>query len=129
MRSFVVYWLPLLLWMGLIFVVSAQPSLPQYENGLVDWFLKKIAHVVEYGILAWLWWRALRYTFDDKLVLVCMAFAVTVLYAITDEYHQTFVSGRHGQISDVFIDLVGAIGGLVIAGAINAKFLAAKDGS
>jgi hypothetical protein len=58
-NSLLRYWLPPALWMGVIFVLSAQPSLPHHPDTLLDLILKKAAHMIEYGILASLLWRAL----------------------------------------------------------------------
>jgi VanZ family protein len=98
-------WLPVLAWAGLIFGLSAIPSL---STGLGTWdlVLRKCAHATEYAILAVLLWRALR----RELA----ALALAVAYAATDEWHQTFVRGRHGSPVDVAIDAAGATLGLVL---------------
>lgn len=57
--SWIGTWLPLLLWMVIIFVLSAQPKLPSPPNSLLNLLLKKGAHMLEYAILMLLWWRAL----------------------------------------------------------------------
>ena len=116
------YWLPLVLWMGLIFILSAQPSLPHHPDTLLDLILKKVAHMMEYGILAFLLWRALSRGRGalSRLALVT-AFFVSVLYAASDEYHQTFVPGRNGTSVDVGIDAVGALVALLIVGSLARK--------
>ena len=99
-------WLPPLALMGLIYFLSAQPDL---STGLGTWdlILRKIAHATAYAALCFLWWRALRHTgLDGRAVVV--AWLVAVGYAITDEWHQTFVTGRHGSPLDVLIDAAGA---------------------
>ena len=60
-----------------------------------------------YAVLFLLWWRALNkpLRFLPSLVL---AWVLTVLYAVSDEYHQTFVPGRNGNALDVLIDASGA---------------------
>jgi VanZ family protein len=91
---------PPLALMGLIFFLSAQPDL---SSGLGGWdmVLRKLAHMTEYGLLFVLWRRAL------PGLSPWAAAAIAVGYAITDEYHQTFVSGRHGAPLDVLIDAAG----------------------
>ena len=91
--------------MGLIFFLSAQPDL---NSGLGGWdtVLRKLAHMAEYGLLWYLWMRALR----GRAVL---AAAIAVGYAITDELHQSFVVGRTGTPVDVAIDAAGV--GLAVA--------------
>jgi VanZ family protein len=98
-------WLPVLIWAGVIFAFSSIPSL---NSGLGTWdyVLRKGAHMTEYAILACLLLRAIgSYTW---------AFGLAVAYAATDEFHQTFVRGRHGTPIDVGIDAVGALIGLTI---------------
>jgi VanZ family protein len=92
--------LPPLIFMGLIFFFSAQPHLGT-GLGVWDTILRKAAHMTEYGVLWWLWYRALR--FRRPFIAV----AITIAYAATDEFHQHFVSGRHGTPVDVLIDAVG----------------------
>ena len=91
---------PPLLLMGLIFFLSAQPDL---SSGLGAWdtILRKLAHMAEYGLLWFLWWRALGHGNP------AIAAAIAIGYAITDELHQTTVQGRHGSPLDVLIDSVG----------------------
>ena len=116
------YWLPLVLWMGLIFILSAQPSLPHHPDTLLDLILKKVAHMMEYGILAFLLWRALSRGRGalSRLALVT-AFFVSVLYAASDEYHQTFVPGRNGRLVDVGVDAVGALVASFVVGSLERK--------
>jgi VanZ family protein len=98
-------WLPVLLWAALIFAFSAIPSLSS-GLGTFDVVLRKAAHVSEFAMLAFLLWRAVR---DDGI-----AFFGTVLYAVTDEFHQSFVRGRHGAPRDIAFDAAGAFLGLLI---------------
>ncbi len=95
--------LPPLAVMGAIFFLSAQPDL---STGLGFWdlVLRKLAHMSVYALLTLLWWRALApLTRHPLLVGAGIAF----LYAISDEYHQSFIEGRHGSPVDVVIDTVG----------------------
>jgi VanZ family protein len=116
------YWLPPAVWMVLIFILSAQPALPHYPDTLLDTILKKAAHVIEYGILAFLLWRALsRGQGALSRSALVTAFVVSVLYAVSDEYHQTFVPGRNGRLVDVGIDVVGALVALLVVGSLGKK--------
>jgi VanZ family protein len=94
--------------MAVIFVLSAQPDL---NSGLGVWDTigRKLVHMASYGLLWWLWWRALGST--------AAAAAITLAYAIGDEYHQSFVEGRHGSPVDVLIDTAG----MAIAIALHAR--------
>jgi VanZ family protein len=93
---------PPLVLMAVIYVLSAQPDL---NSGLgpVDFALRKVVHMAEYGLLWFLWLRALD---GDRPLL---AAAITIAYAGTDEWHQTFVEGRHGTPIDVVIDAAGVL--------------------
>ena len=99
-------WLPPLALMAVIFAFSAQPDLNS-GLGLADTIGRKLIHVAEYAVLALLWWRALRTRTDDRRAALA-AFVVTSLYAATDEFHQSFVEGRHGSPIDWAIDSAGA---------------------
>jgi VanZ family protein len=99
-------WAPPLALMGLIFFLSSQPDLNS-GLGAIDLVGRKIVHAGEYALLCLLWWRALRTTApSDRAAL--LALLVCVAYSATDEYHQTFVEGRHGTPLDVVIDGFGA---------------------
>jgi VanZ family protein len=91
--------------MALIFWLSAQPNLDS-GLGLWDDILRKLAHMLAFGGLALLWYWALRPALSRPLLV---AAALALLYAITDEYHQSFVEGRTGSPLDVGVDLVGIL--------------------
>ena len=91
---------PALAVMALIFGLSAQPDL---SSGLGTWdtLLRKLAHVTIYAIL---WLTVARATRWRRPVLTTV---IALLYAVSDEVHQSFVAGRHGTPVDVAIDAVG----------------------
>ncbi len=103
--SFQTRWLPAIAWAALIFALSGIPTL---GTGLGFWdvVLRKIAHATEYAILAALLLRAVREV---------PAWALAVVYAISDELHQHWVPGRAGQPLDVAIDATGALVGVLLA--------------
>ncbi len=116
-------WLPMLLWMAAIFIISAQPSHELPNLGSWDLFSKKLAHFIAYAILAlsalwgisggkWLFPSATSAVAQYKSVF--FAFLITLLYAMSDEYHQTFVPGRHGMAWDVLIDTCGGVSALFL---------------
>jgi len=112
------YWLPVLLWMGVIFVVSSRPRLPCHPNDTVDLVVKKAGHLSEYGALAFLLWRAISKERGwPVLPSLGGAFFLSLLYAASDEFHQTFVPGRDGTLRCRFRCLGSASGvmpGLVV---------------
>src|SRR3954462_1330550 len=95
-------WLPPLMLMAVIFAFSAQPNLNS-GLGWIDHVGRKIIHAGDYALLCFLWWRALRTKIDGRGAFA-VAWAIAFLYAISDEYHQTFVAGRHGSWVNVAID-------------------------
>ncbi len=113
--SFARTWLPVLVWAGVIFAFSSVPNL---GTGLGGWdlVLRKLAHTAEYAILGALLVRATGRSW--------LALGLGVLYATSDELHQTFVRGRHGSPVDVAIDAVGLACGIVLWNAARARRLA-----
>lgn len=91
--------------MGLIFFLSAQPNL---DSGLGIWddIGRKVVHVIAYLALTLLWYWALRPVVSRPLAAAAL---IAFAYAISDEYHQSFVEGRSGSASDAAIDLSGII--------------------
>jgi len=118
-------WLPVLLWMAAMFYLSAQPDLPHHPEAMMDLIIKKLGHMVEYGILAGLALWALRCggqaTTTGHLL---RAFAIAGLYAISDEVHQYFVPGRTPRPLDVGFDVLGAFLALLVMGSV----LRAREG-
>jgi VanZ family protein len=107
MTKFLKNWLPVFLWAGLIFYLSAQPSLKSGMPWPYDFILRKGAHITEFAVLFLLFLRAFgSHNFPPKKALL-WAFGLTILYAVSDELHQAFISGRVGALSDVAIDSLG----------------------
>lgn len=104
------YWAPVVLWAAVIFVLS---SIPDLGTGLGTWdtVLRKLAHTAEYAILGGLILRAVRSA--PAAVLLASA------YAITDEVHQAFVTGRQGSPLDWLIDTAGAVLGVALAARLS----------
>jgi len=137
MKSFLKYWLPLLIWLGVIFVGSTNLMSAEHTSRYIVPFLlwlkpgmsphaiwtilvvaRKCAHVTEYAVLALLLWRALRSitAFRTKTLMVFGAVLLgCALFAASDEFHQTFVKSRTPSVRDVFLDVAGAFLGLLIS--------------
>ncbi len=120
------------MWMAIIFAMSTGVGAPQSTSRFIvpilTWLIpdispeslhairfmiRKVMHVIEYAILAGLVWRALfQPTAKDNRKwswpVAGKAFAITVVYAATDEWHQSFVPHRVGSIFDVGFDGFGA---------------------
>lgn len=100
--------------MGLIFFLSAQPELPHALEPWFDTLLKKIGHACVFGVLAWLYLRGLRGHVQAGGILRGVSVILAVAYALSDEYHQTFVPGRHGRLSDVAVDMAGICAAMLL---------------
>lgn len=99
------YYFPVLLWAGVIFYFSSIPGLRYSSNNVEEVILRKGAHFTEYSILALLIFRIFfRYHNFSFAKATLGAFFVSGLFAVSDEFHQTFVAGRSGEIHDVFYD-------------------------
>lgn len=98
-------WLPLLLAMGVIFFASNQPAVDLPDFGFWDLGVKKLGHFLAYASLALLALRAVLNWQRPYLTAILIAF----LYALSDEFHQTFIPGRNASLVDVAIDMCGTL--------------------
>jgi VanZ family protein len=105
--------------MTVIFLLSSQSGLRVSQDAAVDKPIRTLAHLASYALLAGLLLWALRGSARRPTRRhVILALAVTTLYAISDELHQSRVADRVGRPEDVAIDVVGALIGLLVAVAI-----------
>lgn len=147
MKSFLKYWLPVLLWLSVIFIGSTdlmsaehtsrfivpflgwlKPDISPQTVASIHVIIRKAAHLSEYAVLALLLLRAAIRMTDLNLpmpVLRAIVWVACVFVAVTDEFHQTFVQSRGASGRDVMIDSVGALLGLLI-GAAFARNRSAK---
>ncbi len=108
-------WFLVVLWIGIIFFFSHQPDLKSDLPNQWDFILRKLAHISEYAILTFLLIRALsNYQLSKKKIILWSVF-LAILYAVSDEYHQTFIFGREGTIRDVLIDSAGVFFALLFS--------------
>jgi VanZ family protein len=129
-------WLPIIAWMVIIFSASSDQGSMQHSSRIIEplllWFFPKLdpsiihsivmaarkgAHMTEYAILAGLLWRAFsprNRNWGWEWRPAWLALLIVILYAATDEFHQTFVPTREGSVVDVLIDTVGAAIGLLV---------------
>lgn len=108
-HSIVPRWFPALLLMLIIFAFSSTPGddLPFFLNW--DYVVKKSGHFIGYGLLSLSYFHALQY---DKR-RYWLAWLMALLYAASDEFHQSFVPGRGSSIVDVVLfDGLGALSSL-----------------
>ena len=97
-----------------LFTIELPKAERIYWLELLETIIRKAAHMTEYGVLA----IAISYSFYvyDKrgFNLILWSEAAAILYAVTDEFHQLFISGRSAQVTDVLIDGVGALIGCLV---------------
>lgn len=145
LRSWWWYWLPVVVWMCLIFTASGDSGSFQHSSRLVSPFVhwlfpnvtpqalrtvvvvvRKGAHVTEYAILACLIWRAVgslprpepqRWVWADA----ARTLVLVILYAASDEFHQRFVPTRDASVRDVLIDISGAVLALLLLRALHGR--------
>lgn len=85
--------------------------------GFTEFFIRKVAHTLEYAALGFCSTFAFCYTFKNIKLFYC-GILFSFLYAVSDEIHQRFVPARSGQVRDVFIDLAGVLLGVLILGLL-----------
>lgn len=134
----IVLWILVVFWMGLIFYFSSfkgdesteqsQGFLYNTIGNIVEFFnkdisveekeliiekydpiVRKVAHACVYMILAFLVCLLIN-CYNDKInKVIVLSLIFCIIYAISDEVHQTFVEGRSGEVRDVLIDSIGII--------------------
>jgi len=108
-QKLVKFWLPTFFWMVVIFGFSTRPTPIVSKIDWRDFIFKKTIHLVEFGILFILFYRAFKNTSRMKLIEVAiLSFLLVALYASTDEFHQTLIHGLTGTLRDILIDSSGA---------------------
>src|SRR3990172_6678237 len=109
---FIRYWLPPIVWMALIFYLSSRLRVSATVKFLFDFLIFKMLHIIEYAILYLLLFRAFHSINNQQLTIsnkFLYPLFISILYALSDELHQTFVPTREGKARDVIIDTAGIL--------------------
>ena len=132
---FVSHYLPLIAWLAFISFASSDnfnagntsriigplilwlfPNTSLETLAIIHSTTRKIAHFTEYAILGFLAARAFRTsprpTINQRWLLICVS--LIVVYALVDEYHQSFVPSRTASFSDSLIDMAGGLTALLV---------------
>ena len=119
-RDFFRYWLPLIAYCALIFILSSRP-LPKEVP--VFFGVDKVMHAAAWTVLGILCFRAFqsRWSQAKPSAIVALSVAVSVLFGISDEFHQSFVPSRTADIRDLVFDFLGSIIGSGICQLFYAK--------
>ena len=142
---FAKYWIPVIIWLVLIYVGSTdlmsaehtsrflgpflrwlKPDITADAIAKAQLFVRKVAHLTEYAIFATLLWRAIYRGTNLKIKmssLFVIVWLVSTLIAVSDEFHQSLVASRTASISDVRVDMIGAIFGLIICRSCTRRAL------
>lgn len=101
-------WLPVILYMAMLFALSSQSTLPVPPGGLSNYH----AHMAAYAGLAVTTVRALASGLrNPSWTSVWGAVIIASLYGVSDEYHQSFVPGRDAEALDLAADAFGSVVG------------------
>jgi VanZ family protein len=136
-------WMPVIVWMALIFlgstdILSAEhtsrflvpflrwldPQISWAALNAIQTVIRKLGHVTEYAILAALCWRAMRSGTAGQMkmsILLVLVWIGCAFFAVADEFHQSFVPSRTASGNDVMIDVCGALIGLTICVAVGTR--------
>lgn len=107
------FYLPPVVWGILIFSGSSVSAPSVSTNFTIDFAAHKLAHLIEYSILGILIYRSLRQENISQKEAVIYAIFISAFYGLTDEFHQSFTPHRTTRLRDVFIDTIGATGGIL----------------
>lgn len=100
-------WGPVVFWSLLIFLGSALPTATVSPDGTINFLVHKAVHLFEYAVLSVLSFRAKGSVF--------FAFGYPLLFAVSDEFHQSFVPGRGARVQDVLVDALGiSVGNAIV---------------
>ncbi|MFC1653659.1 VanZ family protein [Patescibacteria group bacterium] len=105
-KEIVIRWIPPIIWSGVIFALSSYSTLPGPKIIWWDFVFKKSAHMFMYAVLFLLIQRSINW--KNKIKRYSLSMILTILFAFSDEYHQSFVLGRTALLSDVGYDSLGA---------------------
>jgi VanZ family protein len=129
-RHFLQFWLPAIVWTGLVLTASGNAFSAENTGSILEmiltklfgpipperflaihFFIRKAAHVTEYGILALLFFRAWRGTILDRWTAAWARHTLGTCLAVAtlDEFHQGMEASRGSAVSDVLLDMSGVL--------------------
>ena len=106
----------LVVWMAAIYLVSSEFFVTRFSGdateevfGLLNFAIRKLAHMTEFGVLVFLWFRSIFAREDQFGTRMVVSVLLAIGYAVTDEIHQSYVPERLGIWTDVLWDAAGAL--------------------
>lgn len=149
MARWLLAWTPAIAVMAMIFSLSSQPDFGGagwasafvrkfLGDGValasIDWllpyldtYISWVAHFVEFGALAVAFYWGLRRQWPDEARALLYAWLATVLYGVTDEWHQSFVPGRYPDVRDILTDAAGAAVALLVVWVVEGRRTKSKE--
>jgi hypothetical protein len=112
---------PVFLWMILLYALSSLPGdvdnsfAPPSAIAWVPPALQNALHLPAYGVLAWLWFRALNAHGWRPMAALCAAFVFASIFGGFDELHQMGVPGRYASLTDLAANIIGSAAGAAFA--------------
>ena len=98
-------------------ITSSHPTDEKIDRAvsLINAPMRKVIHASVYFVLAFFVMTVFNILFNHKkyILTLLLSLIICIGFAASDEFHQTFVNGRTGQILDVLIDSAGAIVGMI----------------
>ena len=122
-------WLPALVVMAVIFVLSHQSGLRVSEDVNVERPIRVTGHLLAYATLGALLLLALARLDRPRPAQALLAWILAVAFGLTDEFHQSFVPERMGRLNDVVTDAIGAAVGVAIAWLVLSALARARGAS
>ena len=114
-------WAVTLLFVAIVVGLSVTPGVERPDDNLFSWLfantappVQKLLHVVIYAVLAalWMWTLAGIASTPARLAL---SLALTLALGVVLEWYQTTVPGRYGTITDILLNMLGTVLGLLAA--------------
>ena len=105
-KQWLLAWGGVFAWCFFLFILSAQPHL-RVPGDIPE--SDKVAHLLVYGVLGWLWGRAVKVSWPGGSALIVL-FSVVVftgIYGLSDEWHQSYIPGRSADLLDGVVDMCG----------------------
>lgn len=110
-----------LAWMTVIFILSSIPGTVRPEDEeyyrVFLWLppqIQNLLHIPVFGVLSWLWLQAFQCRRLQPRHAAAAAILLTGVYGVLDEWHQSFVPGRYGSFTDLSLDVLGALLGVLV---------------
>jgi VanZ family protein len=128
MKEWMKRWGPAFVVMGVIFLASNTPSSDIPKFGIIDIFVKKGGHLLGYALLAASFFHGLDNGKRTPRFLFISTVLCAILYAASDEFHQSFTPGRSPAVMDVCIDSIGSIIGVTVLRLLRRRFFSSGAG-